>query len=92
MILFNLYIKDENMNSEEFESWLRESANILRGPVDVANLRDYVFPSGSSRFTFKTKSEVVGVSVHQCLLMLEEKVFLNRGGVSCGSRCFVTKG
>ena len=32
------------MTSEEFESWLWESANILRGPVEAANLRDYVFP------------------------------------------------
>ena len=29
---------------EEFEAWLWEAANILRGPVDPANLRDYVFP------------------------------------------------
>ena len=40
------------MNSEEFESWLCESADILYGPVEAANLRDYVFPSGSGGFTF----------------------------------------
>jgi type I restriction enzyme M protein len=28
----------------EIESWLWEAANILRGPVDPANLRDFVFP------------------------------------------------
>lgn len=33
--------------------------------------------SGSSRFAVKTKSDFVCVSVHQCLLRLEEKVFLN---------------
>jgi type I restriction enzyme M protein len=31
-------------NQQDIESWLWESANILRGPVDPANLRDYVFP------------------------------------------------
>jgi len=29
---------------QEIESWLWDAANILRGPVDPANLRDYVFP------------------------------------------------
>jgi hypothetical protein len=29
---------------DTLESWLWESANILRGPVDPANLRDFVFP------------------------------------------------
>lgn len=29
---------------QEIESWLWEAANILRGPVDPANLRDFVFP------------------------------------------------
>ncbi len=29
---------------QDIESWLWESANILRGPVDPANLRDFVFP------------------------------------------------
>jgi len=28
----------------DIESWLWEAANILRGPVDPANLRDFVFP------------------------------------------------
>ena len=28
----------------ELEAWLWEAANILRGPVDPANLRDFVFP------------------------------------------------
>jgi type I restriction enzyme M protein len=31
-------------NQQDIESWLWESANILRGPVDPANLRDFVFP------------------------------------------------
>jgi len=31
----------------------------------------------SCRFAFKTKSDFVCVSVHQCLLRLEEKVFLD---------------
>ena len=26
------------------ESWLRESANILRGPVDAADFKTYIFP------------------------------------------------
>ena len=29
---------------QEIESWLWEAANILRGPIDPANLRDFVFP------------------------------------------------
>jgi type I restriction enzyme M protein len=29
---------------QEIESWLWDAANILRGPVDPANLRDFVFP------------------------------------------------
>ncbi len=29
---------------QDIESWLWEAANILRGPVDPANLRDSVFP------------------------------------------------
>jgi type I restriction enzyme M protein len=29
---------------QDIESWLWESANILRGPVDPANFRDFVFP------------------------------------------------
>jgi type I restriction enzyme M protein len=29
---------------QDIESWLWESATILRGPVDPANLRDFVFP------------------------------------------------
>lgn len=29
---------------QDIESWLWDSANILRGPVDPANLRDFVFP------------------------------------------------
>jgi type I restriction enzyme M protein len=32
------------MTPEEFEAWLWEAANILRGPVEPANMRDYVFP------------------------------------------------
>jgi len=32
------------VSQQEIESWLWESANILRGPVDPANLRDFVFP------------------------------------------------
>jgi len=31
-------------SQQDIESWLWESANILRGPVDPANLRDFVFP------------------------------------------------
>lgn len=31
-------------NQQDIESWLWEAANILRGPVDPANLRDFVFP------------------------------------------------
>ena len=31
-------------NQQDIEAWLWESANILRGPVDPANLRDFVFP------------------------------------------------
>lgn len=33
-----------NTTQQDIESWLWESANILRGPVDPANLRDFVFP------------------------------------------------
>ena len=29
---------------QEVESWLWESSSTLRGPVDAANLRDFVFP------------------------------------------------
>jgi len=29
---------------QDIEAWLWEAANILRGPVDPANLRDFVFP------------------------------------------------
>ena len=29
---------------QDIESWLWECANILRGPVDPANLHDFVFP------------------------------------------------
>ena len=29
---------------KDIESWLWDAANILRGPVDPANLRDFVFP------------------------------------------------
>ena len=29
---------------QDIESWLWDSANILRGTVDPANLRDFVFP------------------------------------------------
>lgn len=32
------------VTQQDIESWLWESANILRGPVDPANLRDFVFP------------------------------------------------
>ena len=32
------------VTQQEIESWLWEAANILRGPVDPANLRDFVFP------------------------------------------------
>lgn len=32
------------VSQQEIESWLWEAANILRGPVDPANLRDFVFP------------------------------------------------
>ena len=31
-------------SQSDIESWLWEAANILRGPVDPANLRDFVFP------------------------------------------------
>jgi type I restriction enzyme M protein len=31
-------------SQQDIESWLWESANSLRGPVDPANLRDFVFP------------------------------------------------
>jgi type I restriction enzyme M protein len=33
-----------SVTQQEIESWLWEAANILRGPVDPANLRDFVFP------------------------------------------------
>ena len=33
-----------NPTQQDIESWLWEAANILRGPVDPANLRDFVFP------------------------------------------------
>lgn len=32
------------VTQQEVESWLWESSAILRGPVDPANLRDFVFP------------------------------------------------
>jgi len=32
------------LTQQDIESWLWDSANILRGPVDPANLRDFVFP------------------------------------------------
>jgi len=32
------------ISHQEMEAWLFEAANILRGPVDPANLRDFVFP------------------------------------------------
>ena len=32
------------VTQQEIESWLWEAATILRGPVDSANLRDFVFP------------------------------------------------
>lgn len=32
------------VTQQDIESWLWDSANILRGPVDPANLRDFVFP------------------------------------------------
>ena len=32
------------ISQQELEAWLWEAANILRGPVDPANLRDFVFP------------------------------------------------
>jgi type I restriction enzyme M protein len=32
------------VTQQDIESWLWEAANILRGPVDPANLRDFVFP------------------------------------------------
>jgi type I restriction enzyme M protein len=32
------------VSQADIESWLWEAANILRGPVDPANLRDFVFP------------------------------------------------
>ena len=32
------------VGQSDIESWLWEAANILRGPVDPANLRDFVFP------------------------------------------------
>ncbi len=34
----------KQVSQQEIEAWLWESANILRGPVDPANLRDFVFP------------------------------------------------
>jgi len=33
-----------SVTQQEIESWLWEAANILRGPVDPANLREFVFP------------------------------------------------
>lgn len=36
--------KVSSTTQQEIESWLWDAANILRGPVDPANLRDYVFP------------------------------------------------
>ena len=32
------------ISQQEMEAWLWDAANILRGPVDPANLRDFVFP------------------------------------------------
>ena len=32
------------ISQQELEAWLWDAANILRGPVDPANLRDFVFP------------------------------------------------
>ena len=37
-------INVSSTTQQEIESWLWDAANILRGPVDPANLRDYVFP------------------------------------------------
>jgi type I restriction enzyme M protein len=37
-------MSNPQVSQQEIESWLWESANILRGPVDPANLRDFVFP------------------------------------------------
>ncbi len=34
----------KQVSQQDIEAWLWESANILRGPVDPANLRDFVFP------------------------------------------------
>jgi len=32
------------VSQQDIESWLWEAANILRGPVDPANLRHFIFP------------------------------------------------
>jgi hypothetical protein len=37
-------MSNPQVSQQEIESWLCEVANILRGPVDPANLRDSVFP------------------------------------------------
>lgn len=37
-------MSSEQPTQQDIESWLWESANILSGPVDPANLRDFVFP------------------------------------------------
>ena len=36
--------KDMSISQQELEAWLWGAANILRGPVDPANLREFVFP------------------------------------------------
>ena len=34
----------ENLSQQELESWLWGAADILRGPVDPGNFRDFIFP------------------------------------------------
>ena len=37
-------MKDHSLTLTQLESWLWESANILRGPVDAADFKTYIFP------------------------------------------------
>ena len=69
---------------QDIESWLWESANILRGPVDPANLRDFVFPNTvgklgdekSDRLAFKNLLLSAGVPDCQ-LYQLRKTAFTN---------------
>jgi len=37
-------MSDSNISLSQLESYLLEAANILRGPVDAADFKTYVFP------------------------------------------------